>query len=89
MKGSIDTSAVIGGPDEPAFSDAEINNFLEHEQEVFITVVRNDKTRPGGAFYPFINNIIYDLSKYGVFKTVDGSNCKHNCLHLALQAGGL
>ena len=23
------------------------------------------------------------------FKTVDGNNCKHNCVYLALQSGGL
>ena len=89
MKGNIDTNAVSGGTGEPTFSDAEITGLLEHEQEVLITVVKSDKTRPGGAFYPFLNNTIYDLSKYGVFKTVDRNNYKHNCLHLALQASGL
>ena len=88
MKGKIDTNAVIGGTDEPTFSDAEISGLWEHEQEVLITAVEHDKTRPGGAFYPFLDNIIYDLSKYGVFKTVGRNNYKHNCLYLALQAGG-
>ena len=46
-------------------------------------------TRPGGAFYPFLNSAIHDLSKYGVFKIADRNNYKHNCLYLALQAGGL
>ena len=54
MKGKNDNNAVIGGTDEPTFSDAEISGLLEHEQEVLITVVNNDKTRPGGAFYPFL-----------------------------------
>ena len=27
MKGNIDTNAIIGGPDEPKFSDAEISGF--------------------------------------------------------------
>ena len=39
MKGNIDTNAVIGGTDEPKFSDAEISGLLEHEQDVLITVV--------------------------------------------------
>ena len=55
-----------------------------------ITVVtNNDKTRPGGAFFPYLTNTVYDLYKYGIFKTVGRNNYKHNCLYLALQAGGL
>ena len=89
MKGKIDTNAVIGGTGEPTFSDAELSGLLEHEQEVLTNAVKNNKTRPGGAFYPFLNNTFYDLSKYGVFKTADRNNYTHNCLYLALQAGGL
>ena len=33
--------------------------------------------------------MIYDLSKYGLFKSVDKKNYTHNCLYLALQVGGL
>ena len=40
MKGKIDTNAIIGGPDGPTFSDAEISALLEHEQEVLLTVVK-------------------------------------------------
>ena len=91
MKGKIDMNAVTGEVDAPKFSDAEISGLLEQETEVLITVVKkNDtKTRPGGAFFPYLNNTIYELDKYGIFKTVDRNNYKHNCLHLALQAGGL
>ena len=90
MKGKIDTNAVAGGVDEPTFSDAAISGLLEHEQEVLITVVKSDdtKTRPGGAFFPYLNNTIYDLDTYGLFKT-DRNNYKHNCLYLALEAGCL
>ena len=45
--------------------------------------------RAGGSFFPYLNITIFDLSKYGIFKTVDRNNYKHNCLYLALQAGGL
>ena len=38
------------------------------------------KTRPGGAFFPYLNNTVYDLDKYGISKTVDRNNYKHNCL---------
>ena len=47
------------------------------------------KTRPGGVFFPYLNNIIYGLDKYGIFKTVDINSYNHSCLYLALQAGGL
>ena len=67
MKCKIDTNAIIGGPGEPKFCDAEISELLEEETEVLITVLNNEKTRPGGAFLPFLNNTIYDLSKYGLF----------------------
>ena len=61
IKGKTDTNAVIGGTDEPTFSDAEISGLLEHGQEILITVVRNNETRPGGAFFPYMKNTIYDL----------------------------
>ena len=32
-KGNIDTNAIIGGPDEPTFSDAEISELLEQENK--------------------------------------------------------
>ena len=91
MNGKIDINAVTGDVDAPKFSDAEISGLLEQDTEVLITVVKkyDTKTRPGGAFFPYLNNTIYDLDKYGIFKTVDRNNYKHNCLYLALQAGGL
>ena len=91
MKGKIDMNAVTGEVDAPKFSDTEISSLLEQEHEVLITVVTKDdaQTRPGGVFFPYLNNNIYDLDKYGIFKTVDRNNYKHNCLYLALQAGGL
>ena len=46
-------------------------------------------TRAGGSFFPYLNITIFDLSKYGIFKSVERKNYKHNCLYLALQAGGL
>ena len=90
-KGEIDTDAIIGGPDEPTFSDAEISELLEQEKEVILTVVKLkvDKQRPGGASFSFLNNMIHDLSKDGTFKSVDKNNYNHNCLYLALQVGGL
>ena len=91
MKGKIDMNAVTGEVDAPKFSDAEISGLLEQGTEVLIWVVKRNgtKTRPGGAFFPYLNNTIYDLDKHGIFKTVDRNSYKHNCLYLALQAGVL
>ena len=36
-----------------------------------------------------MKNTIFDLTKYGIFFKVDRTNDKHNCIYLALQAGGL
>ena len=37
MKGKIDTNAIVGGPDEPKFSDAEISELTEQEKSVNIS----------------------------------------------------
>ena len=29
------------------------------------------KTRPGGAFFPYLNSLIYGLDKYGIFKAIN------------------
>ena len=31
----------------------------------------------------------FNLDKYDLFKNIDRNNYKHNCLYLALRAGGL
>ena len=65
---------------------------LEQETEVLITVVKHEeqyKTRAGGAFFKYLNLINFDLSKYGLFKHIDRNNYTHNCLCLALEAGGV
>ena len=66
-KGSIETYAIIGGPDEPTSSDAEISELLGQGKIILIVAKpKVDKQRPGGAFFSFLNNIMYDLSKYGI-----------------------
>ena len=53
---------------------------LDIETEVETFVVDKNKTRAGGAFFPFLNNTMFDFDEYGVFKTVNRHNYKHNCL---------
>ena len=48
-----------------------------------------NKTRAGGAFFKYLNKTILNLDKDGIFKVVDRKNYHHNCLYLALKAGGL
>ena len=59
------------------------------EQEVELFIVENNKTRAGGSLFPYLNITVSDLSKYGIFKSVDRNNYTHNCLYLALESGGL
>ena len=56
---------------------------------MLISVLNNEKTKPGGAFFSPVNKAIYDLSGYVIFKPVDKNNYNHSCLYLALQSGGL
>ena len=49
-------------------SDAEVEEVLDIETEVEIFVVDKNKTRAGGSFFPYINNTIFDLTKYGIFE---------------------
>ena len=92
MKGKIDMSATNGDDetDNPIkFSDVEAVETVHKEKEVEMFIVDKNKTRAGGSFFPYLNITIFDLSKYGVVLNVDRKNYRHNCLYLALQAGGL
>ena len=47
------------------------------------------KTSNGGGFFKHTNNTLFDLSRYGVFQSVEKDNYKINCLVRALEHGGL
>ena len=93
MKRKIDMNATTGGSDVSynriSISDAEAVETVHKEKEVEMFIVYKNRTRAGGPFFPYLNIIIFDLSKYCIFKSVDTNNYKHNCLYLVLQAGGL
>ena len=90
MKGTIDMSATSSESAEVITnSDKEVVDLIGKEKEADFCIVDKHRTRAGGPFFPHLNITIFDLSKYGIFKTVGINNYKHNCLHLALQAGGL
>ena len=57
MKGNIDMSVTVGEEFEAiSVSDAEVVAIIDQEKEVEIFVVDKNKTRAGGAFFPFLNN---------------------------------
>ena len=90
MKGDIDMSATTSETAEVITdSDKEVVDLINVEQEVELFIVEKNKTRAGGSFFPYLNTTVFDLSKYGIFKSVDRKNYKHNCLYLALEPGGL
>ena len=70
-------------------SDKEVVDFIANDTEAELFVVYKKKTRSGGSFFPYLNITIFNLSEYGIFKSVDRKNYKHNCLNLALESGGL
>ena len=93
MKGKIDMSATTGGSsvsyNRISISGAEVVETVHKEKVVEMFIVDENRTRAGGSFFPYLNITIFDLSKYGIFKSVDKNIYKHNCLYLALQAGRL
>ena len=81
LKGDIDMSATNSETAEVITdSDKEVVDLINVEKEVELFIVEKNKTRAGGSFFPYLNITIFDLSKYGIFKSVDKHNYKHNCL---------
>ena len=90
MNGYIDMSATTGdGGGGNSVSGAEFVDTTVKENTVEIIIVDKNETRAGGSCFPYLNVTIFDLSKYGIFNTVDKNKYRHNCLYLALQSGGL
>jgi hypothetical protein len=48
----------------------------------------NIKTKKGGAFFKYLNNTHFNLTKYGIYREVEPDNYKENCLYRALENGG-
>ena len=80
MEGDTDMSATTSETAEVITdSDKEVVDLINVEQEVELFTVEKNKTRSGGSFFPYLDIIIFDLYKYGIFKSVDRKNYKHNC----------
>ena len=57
-----------------------------------ITLISKPKklrTRPTGAFFPYLNLTKFDFSRYGIWSKFDSRNYKNNCLYDALVASGV
>ena len=71
-RGDIDMSATSSETAEVITdSDKEVVDLINVEKEVELFIVEKNKTRAGGSFFPYLNTTIFDLSKYGIFKSVD------------------
>ena len=95
-QGEVDMSATTGvtfglgsGAAANNVGDAGIEELLDIETEVEMFVADNNKTKAGGALFKYFNLTNSDLAKYGLSNNTDGTNYQHNCLCLALKAGGL
>lgn len=62
----------------------ESQGFIDDDEE-FINI----KKKRSGAFFKHVNLTNIDLSRYGIYKTIDENNYKDNCLIHALNMGGL
>ena len=94
MKGYIDMSAVTDSNSaEDSNSnkerDGEVQEWLDTETNVEFFAFGKNKTRSGGAFFPYPSNTIYDLYEYGIFKTINKFKYQLNCLYLQLLASVL
>jgi len=49
----------------------------------------NQYQMANGAFFQYTHLTKFDLSRYGVFKTIQAENYKDTCLIYALEKGGL
>ena len=63
---------------------------IEHAKRIgLINFKGNTYKRATGAFFPYTNNTIIDLSDYGIYQSVNPSNYKNNCLIHALLMSGV
>ena len=62
LKAQIDMSVVVGEElVNTSFSDVELVTLTAEETDVEIFVLDKNKTRAGGAFFPYINNTVFDF----------------------------
>ena len=74
MKGDTDMSVVNDTVINDKEGDEEVRDLVHKETDVGFFVVGNNKTRSGGALFPYLDNTTYDLDKHGIFNTINDFN---------------
>lgn len=67
-------------------SDKEILLSLKKSKVIYIIQRKQGRNRVAGAFFPYLNTTVLDLSQYGIFKEVSPQNYNLNCLLHALSS---
>ena len=63
---------------------------LQTAKSAKLRVITSDtKTKPGGVFFKYTHNTIFDLTRYHIFKNDDVFDYNNNCLYIALNNAGL
>jgi hypothetical protein len=73
------------------FSDTELITEIKNIDEIVIkkyTKTENTYNTNAGAFFKYINNTIYDLTRYAIFNEFNVKNYKDNCFIYALKQYG-
>lgn len=85
-------------PENEIASDTEFRGSLLsiNKFDIFMTDgpfmnqrVKTKRSVNKGKFFKYTHNTTLDLSKYGIFKTVNSDNYNSNCFYMALKEGGL
>jgi len=66
-------------------SDKEILKNIKKAKIVYVMQKKKMKNKKAGAFFPYINTSILDLTRYGIYNEVKPENYKLNCLVYALK----
>lgn len=57
--------------------------------EIYELTKEHSYEKASGAFFPYTHNTIFDLTRYGLFKTGEAQDHTDTCLIVALRNGGL
>ena len=85
--GLVDAREVYGTQTQG--SDEELLQLVDVADSLEIVTIAEGRKRAAGAFFKYTHRTKFDWSRYGIFPTVDPCDYLHNCLYLALEAGGL
>lgn len=70
-------------------SDQEFIHTLKTTSKILITQSKKGRSKPAGAFFPYLNTLDIDLSRYGIYNTIEVENYENNCLFEALKLANI